>query len=121
MNSDAACPIRKGPKSTHANRRRSGNDPNTPDVLPLKKSTSIRVLIVQSVSSHGVSVSQPIRVYRGVKTAFWPWPCGTGMLDVTKSSVLAIGLKSKVPSSRTNPYHLYRVLRKFPGNSPERS
>ena len=59
MNSDAAWPIRNGPKSAQAKRSRSGNDPNAPDVLPLKKSISIRVLIFQSRLLIGVSVSNP--------------------------------------------------------------
>ena len=54
----------------------------------------MRVFIVQSRSFSGVSVSNPIRVYRGVRTAFWPRPCGIGIADVTKESVLAIGRKS---------------------------
>ena len=48
MNSEAACPIRNGPKSTHAKRSRIGNEPKAPDVFPLKKSISMRVLTVQS-------------------------------------------------------------------------
>ena len=94
MNSDAAWPIRNGPKSAQAKRSRSGNEPNAPDVFPLKKSISIRVLIVQSRLLIGVSVSNPMRVYRGVSTEFWPRPCGTGMAEVTKLSVLPIGRKS---------------------------
>ena len=94
MNSDAAWPMRNGPKSAQAKRSRSGNDPNAPDVFPLKKSSSIRVFISQSRPLSGVSVSNPIRVYRGVSTAFWPRPCGTGIVEVTKSSVLPIGRKS---------------------------
>src|SRR5262245_23337156 len=121
MNNDAAWPTRNGPTSIQANRRRIGNDPNAPDVFPLKKSISIRVLISQLCSLSGVRVSNPSRVYRGVRTAFCPLPCGIGMLDVTKSSVLPIGRKSKMPSRRTNPYHLYLVSAKFPGSSRKKA
>src|SRR3954454_23703433 len=107
MKSDAAWPTRNGPTSIQANRKRIGNEPNRPDVLPLKKSNSMRVLIVQSWSSIGVSVSNPSRLYRGVRTAFDPLPCGTGMDEFTNMSVDLIGLVSKMPSTRTNPYHLY--------------
>ena len=70
------------------------NDPNSPEVFPLKKSTSMRVLRFQSRAVIGVSVSNPKRVYRGVSTVFWPRPCGIGMAEVTKLSVLAIGRTS---------------------------
>ena len=58
-------------------------------MLPLKKSISIRVLTVQSSpqSLTGVDVSNPSRVYRGVRTAFWPLPCGIGMLEFTDNAV----------------------------------
>ena len=42
-------------------------------------------------------------------------------VDVTKSSVLPMGSKSNMPSSRTKPYHLYLVLANRPGSRPERS
>ena len=71
MNSEAACPIKNGPKSTQAKRSRSGNEPKAPEVLPLKKSTSIRVLIDQSIAAQGVSVSHPSRLYRGVNYAIF--------------------------------------------------